>query len=92
MRSLFPKKVSVQDIEREVTEELETMVRSGKNPPPESWTLLGGLYGKEPGADEPAPAPPAESAVEEEPAEPPAEAHAVDEAEAPARPARAKAG
>jgi hypothetical protein len=72
MRSLFPKKVSVQDIEREVTEQLETMVRSGKNPPPASWTLLGGLHGNEqraaaeptPVADEPAPV--AESAVDDE--------------------------
>ena len=53
MRSLFRRKFSVQDIEREVTEQLETLVRTGKNPPPASWTLLGGLYGNERGADDP---------------------------------------
>ena len=42
-RGLFGKKFSVQEIEAEVTEQIETMVRSGKNPPPASWTLLGGL-------------------------------------------------
>lgn len=42
-RGLFGKRFSVQEIEAEVTEQIETMVRSGKNPPPATWTLLGGL-------------------------------------------------
>jgi hypothetical protein len=94
MRSLFPRRINVQDIEREVTEQWETMVRAGKNPPPESWTLLGGLHGKQPSADDaaPAPHPTADGADEEEQptAEPVAQDAAIEEPETPDRPKRAR--
>jgi hypothetical protein len=56
--SLFRKRQSPQDIEREVHEEIEKLVRSGQNPPPPSWTLSGGLPLDESSAE--APAAPAE--------------------------------
>lgn len=41
--SLFGKKPSRDEIEREVTEQIEALVRAGEKPPPPSWTLAGGL-------------------------------------------------
>jgi len=41
--SLFGKKLSREELEREATEEIEALVRAGDKPPPPSWTLAGGL-------------------------------------------------
>ena len=91
----FGKKFSVQEIEREVTEQIESMVRSGKNPPPASWTLLGGLPVEEGTANATPPAPAtaevqAEAAqVESEAAQ--VEAEAADEPQTAAPPPKPRA-
>lgn len=73
-RSLFGKKPSREEIEREVTEQIEALVRGGDKPPPPSWTLAGGLPvdGPETGDGPSPPAPPA-------PSPPTAEADVVEE-------------
>lgn len=66
--SLFGRKLSREEIEREATEEIEALVRGGDKPPPPSWTLADGLPVDAPAEPEPAaPAAPAEAAASDEP-------------------------
>lgn len=83
IRSLFGKKPSPEEIEREVTEQLESLVRSGNNPPPPGWTLIGGLGGEQDADDSGAPSQaPAEgraAVTDEAPAADEVQADEVDE-------------
>ncbi|MDQ6799105.1 MAG: hypothetical protein M3011_14005, partial [Actinomycetota bacterium] len=39
LRSLFGKTPSREEIERDATQQIESLARSGRNPPPAGWTL-----------------------------------------------------
>lgn len=62
--SLFGRSKTSEEIEREVTEQIESLARSGHNPPPPEWTVAGGLSptGTPPVEIAPAPDPAAEEA------------------------------
>ncbi len=43
LRSLFGRTLSREEVERDATQQIESLARSGSHPPPAEWTLLGGL-------------------------------------------------
>ncbi|MGI9032499.1 MAG: hypothetical protein ACR2HY_02225 [Acidimicrobiales bacterium] len=54
---LFGRIKTAPEIEREVHEHIESMARSGHNPPPPEWTVTGGLPVTEEGEEVVAPGP-----------------------------------
>ena len=48
LRALFGKTWSREEIERDVTEQIEALARSGSHPAPPEWTLAGGMPEAEP--------------------------------------------
>ena len=48
LRALFGKTWSREEIERDVTEQIEALARSGSHPAPPEWTLAGGMPETEP--------------------------------------------
>jgi hypothetical protein len=89
---LFGRMKTSQEIEREVTDQIEAIARSGHNPPPPEWTVLGGLPVTEaaPLAPPPAPTGPENAVGDQVPGDdPPAPARRVP-AKATARASAAK--
>ncbi len=48
LNSLFGKTMSREEIERDVTEQIESLARSGDHPAPAEWTIAHGLADAEP--------------------------------------------
>ncbi len=47
LRSLFGKIPTRDEIERDVNQQIESLARSGHNPPPAGWTVAGGMPASE---------------------------------------------